>query len=125
MDLNNPRSSYESAVGSIKRAIAIRADILIPGHGEPLNGRQRVHDMLQAALDGGLEYPALITSVIGQTPIRLKEILAAAFPGTPFSTEAMRMMLVLVVLLYLEKRDEVRRVEKNGRPAWVAGEKKE
>ena len=125
MDLNNPRSSYESAVGSIKRAIAIGADILIPGHGEPLNGRQRVHAMLQAALDGGLEYPALITSVIGQTPVRLKEILAAAFPGTPFSTEAMRMMLVLVVLLYLEKRGEVRRVKKSGRPAWVAGEKKE
>ena len=121
MDLNNPRSSYESAVGSIKRAAAIKADILIPGHGDPLVGRQRVHEMLQEALSGGIEYPALIKKVLGETPLRLKEILRGAFPDTPFSTEAMRMMLVLIVLLHLEKGGGVKRVQEKGRPAWVLG----
>lgn len=125
MDLNNPRSSYESAIGSIERAIALKPDILIPGHGEPLIGRREVARMLKGALDGGLEYPALIKAALGEAPLRLKEILRAVFPGTPFSMEAMKMMLVLIVLLSMEKGGEVRRVQKKGRPAWVLGEKQE
>lgn len=124
MDLNNPRSSYESAVGSIRRAVGIGADILIPGHGEPLVGGEKVRETMQGALTGGLAYPARITAVLGETPMRLKAILTAAFPGTPLSTEAMKLMLVLVVLLYLEKRGEVRRVTVKGRPAWVPGKRK-
>lgn len=123
MDLNNPRSSFEAAVDSIKRAMTIAPAILIPGHGEPLVGRREVRTMLKRALDGGLEYPASIKAALGEAPLRLKEILAATFPGTPFSTEAMKMMLVLIVLLYMEKRGEVRRVKKKGRPAWVLGGK--
>jgi glyoxylase-like metal-dependent hydrolase (beta-lactamase superfamily II) len=123
MDLNNPRSSYESAIGSIKRAMALKPDIMIPGHGEPIVGGQRVHEMLQGALKGGIEYPAMIKAVLGRTPLRLKEILAAAFPGTPFSMEAMKMMLVLIVLFHLEKDGKVKRVVKKGRPAWVLGGK--
>jgi glyoxylase-like metal-dependent hydrolase (beta-lactamase superfamily II) len=122
MDLNNPRSSYRSAVGSIRRAIDIGPDVLIPGHGEPLVGAKKVHPMLAEALAGGLGYPARITAVLGETPLRLKDIFKSAFPGTPFSMEAMTMMLVLVVLLYLEERGEVRRVTRKGRPAWVLGE---
>ncbi len=123
MDLNNPRSSYGSAIGSIRRAMALAPDILIPGHGEPIVGGRKVARMLQQALDGGLKYPALIKAVLGEAPLRLKEILAAAFPGTPFSMEAMKMMLVLIVLLHLEKGGGVRRVQKKGRPAWVRGKK--
>jgi glyoxylase-like metal-dependent hydrolase (beta-lactamase superfamily II) len=122
MDLNNPRSSYESAEGSIQRAIEINPDILIPGHGQPLVGTTRVQEMLQAAHAGGLEYPALIGDVMTGKPLRLREILRAVFPDTPFSTEAMRMMLVLIVLLHMEKRGKVKRVKKKGRPAWVTGE---
>jgi len=122
MDLNNPRSSYQSAIGSIKRAVTLAPDIMIPGHGEPVVGRQRAREMLEGALSGGLAYPNVIGKVLGKTPLRLKEILAATFPGTPFSTEAMRMMLVLIVLLHMEKQGEVKRVEKKGRPAWVAGD---
>jgi glyoxylase-like metal-dependent hydrolase (beta-lactamase superfamily II) len=121
MDINNPRSSYQSAAASIRRAIAIGPDILVPGHGEPLIGRQRVHKMMQGALNGGLAYPAMVKAAIGESPVRLKEILAAAFPGTPFSIEAMKMMLVLLILFYLEEQGEVTRVKKNGRPAWVLG----
>lgn len=124
MDLNNPRSSFESSVGSIKRAIELKPDILIPRHGEPLVGGTRVQEMLQAALAGGLEYPALIGEVMTGKPLRLKEILRAVFPDTPFSTEAMRTMLVLIVLLHMEKEGEVTRVAKKGRPAWVLGEER-
>ncbi len=75
--------------------------------------------MLDKALAGGLEYPATINAVLGESPLRLKEILRAAFPDTPFSMEAMKMMLILIVLLHMEKGDQVRRVQKKGRPAWV------
>ncbi len=121
MDLNNPRSSYESALESIKRAIDIKPDILIPGHGEPLVGAKRVHEMLQQALAGGLEYPALIGEVMTESPLRLKEILRAVFPDTPFSTEAMRMMLVLIVLLTMEKRGEVEEGPKEWKARLGAG----
>jgi|GEM_PF-1252367 len=122
MDFNNPRSSFEAAAASIKRAVGIGADILIPGHGEPLVGPKNVQTMLQGAYDGGMQYPVLIQRALGETPLVLKEIFEAVFPNNPFSTEAMRMMLVLIVLLYMERSGEAARVEKKGRPAWVLGE---
>ena len=57
MDLNNPRSSYESAIGSIRRAMALAPAVLIPGHGEPMVGRQRVREMLQGALRAASNIP--------------------------------------------------------------------
>jgi glyoxylase-like metal-dependent hydrolase (beta-lactamase superfamily II) len=123
MDLNNPRSSFDAAVDSLTRAAALGAGVLIPGHGEPVVGKDAVRETLRRALTAGLEFPVVIGNVLGERPLRLKEILRAAFPGTPFAMEAMKLMLVLVVLLSMEKTGRAVRVSRNGKPAWVAGKK--
>ncbi len=123
MDLNNPRSSFDAAVDSLKRAAALGAGVLIPGHGEPVIGEDAVRETLDRALTAGLEFPVVIGNTLGEKPLRLKEILRTAFPGTPFAMEAMKLMLVLVVLLSMEKDGRAVRVSRNGRPAWVRGKK--
>ncbi len=118
MDLNNPRSNYTSAIKSLKRALSLKPEILIPGHGEPTVGNAKVKGVLTEALDGALKYPEMIKGTLSGGPLKLKEILAILFPDTPFSIEAMTMMLILTVLLDMEENNSVRRVEKSGRPAW-------
>ncbi|MBN1571860.1 MAG: MBL fold metallo-hydrolase [Deltaproteobacteria bacterium] len=118
MDLNNPRSSYASAVESLKSALSLEPEILIPGHGEPTVGRKKAREVLERALSGGLKYPEIIKNALAGGPLRLKEIMAAIFPDVPFSMEAMTLMLILTVLLDMEKGGMVNRLIKSGRSAW-------
>jgi glyoxylase-like metal-dependent hydrolase (beta-lactamase superfamily II) len=119
MDLNNPRSNYRSALESLKRALALEPEVIIPGHGEVVVGRKESRAMLERALSGGMEYPELVLDTVTAKPSRLKKITYAVFPDIPFSVEAMTMMLVLQVLFFLEEEKRVTRVRKAGRPAWV------
>jgi glyoxylase-like metal-dependent hydrolase (beta-lactamase superfamily II) len=119
MDLNNPRSDYAMALDSLRRALELEPEILIPAHGEPTVGRQRVEQVLKTALDGGLEYPERILAALGSQPLRLGAITPAVFPDVPLSMRAMTMMLVLVVLLHMERNEQVQRTALSGRPAWV------
>jgi glyoxylase-like metal-dependent hydrolase (beta-lactamase superfamily II) len=119
MDLNNPRSDFGMALGSLRRALELEPEILIPAHGEPTVGQRRVEQVLNAALAGGLEYPERIRAVLGSRPLRLGAITPAVFPEVPLSMRAMTMMLVLVVLLHMERSGQVRRTETSARPAWV------
>jgi glyoxylase-like metal-dependent hydrolase (beta-lactamase superfamily II) len=119
MDLNNPRSDFGMALGSLRRALELKPEILIPAHGEPTVGRRRVEQVLTAALAGGIEYPEKIQAVLGARTLRLGAITPAVFPDVPLSMRAMTMMLVLVVLLHMERTGQVRRTEVEGRPAWV------
>ena len=121
MDLNNPRSDYLSAISSIERLLKMDLEVIIPGHGEPIIGRKAVVELLQRALSGGHDYPGLIKAKIDKAPLRLKELTYKVFPDITFSMEAMTMMLVLKVLLYLEEKGEVERTKKSGRPAWILG----
>jgi glyoxylase-like metal-dependent hydrolase (beta-lactamase superfamily II) len=118
-DLNNPRSDFEMALGSLRRALELQPEILVPAHGEPKVGRRRVEEVLDAALAGGLEYPEKIRETLGTRTLRLGAITPAVFPDVPLSMRAMTMMLVLVVLLHMERTEQVRRTEVSGRPAWV------
>jgi len=118
MDLNNPRSSYVSAVESLKTAISLDPEILIPGHGEPTVGRRKVREVLERALSGGLEYPDIIRKALAGGPLRLKEIMLSIFPEVPFSMEAMTLMLILTVILDMEKEGTVNRSMRSGRPVW-------
>lgn len=119
MDLNNPRSDFGMALGSLRRALELKPEILIPAHGEPTVGRHLVERVLTAALAGGIEYPDKIRAVLGARTLRLGAITPAVFPDVPLSMRAMTMMLVLVVLLHMERTGQVRRTEVAGRPAWV------
>jgi glyoxylase-like metal-dependent hydrolase (beta-lactamase superfamily II) len=119
MDLNNPRSDYAAALRSLERAIQLEPEILIPAHGEPTVGRSQVREVLEGALDGGLEYPGRIREALSGRPMRAVAITRRVFPEIPFSMEAMTAMLVLVVLLHMEKTESARRVTHAGRPAWV------
>ena len=119
MDLNNPRSDFGMALGSLRRALELKPEILIPAHGEPTVGRKRVEQVLTAALAGGIEYPERIREVLGARTLRLDAITPVVFPDVPLSMRAMTMMLVLVVLLHMERTGQVRRTEVSGRPAWV------
>ncbi len=119
MDLNNPRSDFGMALGSLRRALELKPEILIPAHGEPTVGRKRVEQVLTAALTGGLEYPERIRAVLGARTLRLDAITPVVFPDVPLSMRAMTMMLVLVVLLHMERTGQVRRTEVSERPAWV------
>lgn len=118
MDLNNPRSDYESALRSLETAIALEPEIIIPGHGDFTKGKKGVREVLEKALYGGREYPKLIKDVLEKRPKRIKEITYRVFPDTPFSMEAMTMMLVLTVLLYMERNGDANRKVINGRPTW-------
>jgi glyoxylase-like metal-dependent hydrolase (beta-lactamase superfamily II) len=119
MDLNNPRSDFAMALRSLRRALELRPEVLIPAHGEPTVGRRRVEEVLNAALAGGLGYPERILAALGAQKLRLGAISRAVFPDVPYSMRAMTMMLVLVVLLHMEGAAQVRRTEESGRPAWV------
>jgi glyoxylase-like metal-dependent hydrolase (beta-lactamase superfamily II) len=119
MDLNNPRSDYGMALCSLRRALELKPEILIPAHGEPTVGRRRVEQVLCAALSGGLEYPERIRAALGSQALRLGTLMPAVFPDVPLSMRAMTMMLVLVVLLHMERIGQVRRTEMSGRAAWI------
>jgi glyoxylase-like metal-dependent hydrolase (beta-lactamase superfamily II) len=119
MDLNNPRSDFGMALDSLRRALELKPEILIPAHGEPTVGHRRVEQVLKAALDGGLEYPERIRAALGSQTLRLGSIAPAVFPDVSLSMRAMTMMLVLVVLLHMERTGQVQRTELSGRPAWV------
>ncbi len=119
MDLNNPRSDFGMALDSLRRALELEPEILIPAHGEPTVGRHRVEQVLNAALDGGLEYPERILAALGSQTLRLGSIAPAVFPDVPLSMRAMTMMLVLVVLLHMERSGQIQRTKLSGRPAWV------
>jgi glyoxylase-like metal-dependent hydrolase (beta-lactamase superfamily II) len=119
MDLNNPRSDFGMALHSLRRALDLKPEILIPAHGEPTVGHHRAEKVLNAALAGGLEYPERIRAVLSSRTLRLGAITPAVFPDVPRSMRAMTMMLVLVVLLHMERTGQVRRTERSGRPAWV------
>jgi glyoxylase-like metal-dependent hydrolase (beta-lactamase superfamily II) len=119
LDLNNPRSDFGAALRSLRRAIDLEPEILVPAHGEPSVGRIRAGQVLRAALDGGLGYPERIRAALGSRPRRLDAIASAAFPDVPLSMRAMTRMLVLVVLLHLERSGKATRREASGRPAWV------
>jgi glyoxylase-like metal-dependent hydrolase (beta-lactamase superfamily II) len=119
MDLNNPRSDFGMALRSLRRALKLEAEILLPAHGEPTVGRRQIERMLTAALAGGLEYPERIRAVLGGRALRLGAITPAVFPDVPLSMRTMTMMLVLVVLLHMERTGQLRRTEISGRPAWV------
>jgi glyoxylase-like metal-dependent hydrolase (beta-lactamase superfamily II) len=119
MDLNNPRSDFAMALGSLRRALELEPEILIPAHGEPTVGRKRVEQALTDALSGGLAYPERIRAVLGSRALRLGAIMPAVFPDVSLSMRAMTMMLVLVVLLHMERTGQVRRTQISGRPAWV------
>ena len=121
MDLNNPRSDYESALKSLETAIALEPEIIIPGHGDLTKGKREVREVLEKALYGGRKYPELIRDALEKGPKRIKEITYNVFPDIPFSMEAMTMMLVLTVLLHMERNGDVKRSEINGRTAWVRG----
>ena len=119
MDLNNPRSDFGAALRSLRRAIDLEPEILIPAHGEPTVGRRRAGQVLRAALAGGLEYPERVCAVLGSRPLRLDAITSAVFPDVPLSMRTMTLMLVLVVLLHVERTGKIRRSEASGKPAWV------
>jgi glyoxylase-like metal-dependent hydrolase (beta-lactamase superfamily II) len=119
MDLNNPRSDYAAALRSLERAIRLEPEILIPAHGEPVFGRSRARELLEGALDGGLQYPKRIRRALSEQPMGVRAITRRVFPDLPFSTEAMTAMLVLTVLFHMEKTESARRVTLSGRPAWV------
>jgi glyoxylase-like metal-dependent hydrolase (beta-lactamase superfamily II) len=119
MDLNNPRSDYGMALDSLRRALELTPEILIPAHGEPTVGRHRVEQLLGTSLSGGLAYPERIREALGSRALRLGALMPAVFRDVPLSMRAMTMMLVLVVLLHMERTGQVRRTETSGRPAWV------
>jgi glyoxylase-like metal-dependent hydrolase (beta-lactamase superfamily II) len=119
MDLNNPRSDFGMALQSLRRALELEPEILIPAHGEPTVGQRRVGQVLNAALAGGLEYPERIRAALGNRALRIGAIAPAVFPDVPLSMRAMTMMLVLVVLLHMERAGQVQRTELSGRPAWA------
>ena len=119
MDLNNPRSDFGMALRSLRRALELEPEIILPAHGEPTVGRRGVEQVLTAALAGGLEYPERIREVLGARTLRLDAITPVVFPDVPLSMRAMTMMLVLVVLLHMEGTGQVQRTEVSGRPAWV------
>ncbi len=120
MDINNPHSNYESALASVKKALEMEPEIIIPGHGEPTIGQAKVREQLEKAVESGLAYPELIRGALSSTPQRLKKLTYKIFPDTTFSMESMTMMLVLTVLLYMEKQETTHRTtDGSGKIAWM------
>ena len=119
MDLNNSLSNYESALESVKKALRLEPEIIIPGHGEPTIGRKNVKTELERALSSGIEYPKQIKKALGANSLALKQLTFKVFPDTPSYMESLNMMLVLTVLVYMEKLGTVKKKpDQKGKLAW-------
>ncbi len=118
VDLNNPHSDYESAMESLSTIINFEPEIMIPGHGEVISGRKEVQHALDEVLSFDQELPELLYGSLSKGPLRLKELTYMTFKDITLSIEAMTMMLVLNVLLYMEKEGQVQRIERAGQLFW-------
>ena len=80
MDMNNPFSSYDCALESLHKIQNYDVDVIVPGHGEPIFGRD--HCMVYAAkkIEESIEVRENLLSLLHQKKWKFMELVRTAIP---------------------------------------------
>ncbi len=118
VDLNNPHSNYADGLASLEKVSKLDIEYFLPAHGGPVRGKENVQKLLDRMIQNTHKYVSDVTGFLAKREGTLTDIFKHLMPNTPFTLKAMKMMQVLTVLRYLQKKDEVALQKKDGKFFW-------
>ena len=82
-------------------------ELYLPGHGDPIQGKEQVHEYIQRNLTLSKEKPQQILTILGQRPMSLTKLLLLFYPKLPTLLYQVKKIELLLLLRYLKKHNLV------------------
>ncbi len=115
MDMNNPFSNYDCALNSLHKILNFDVDVLIPGHGEAIYGRDYCMIYTNKKIEEAIEIRDKLLNLLGQKKWKFIEIVKAIIPK-PFDVTKIYLArhFIYVLLVDIWKKEGLK-IEKRGR----------
>ncbi|MHA1115984.1 MAG: MBL fold metallo-hydrolase [Candidatus Heimdallarchaeaceae archaeon] len=106
LDLNNPYSSVEAGLKSLEKVKKLDIEILIPGHGEIVKGKETIKKLFEKRIQETTSIYNKIIELLETRPTTLRGLVIGVFPDTRWKINLyyLRKYLIFAYLNEINKK---------------------
>ncbi len=112
MDMNNPLSDYDNALKSAKKLLTYDIDILIPGHGQIVEGKNNIHKLISDRIKNSEEIRKNIVDLLETKEYSLRKLIENLFGTRSTINYLLNKHLIYCYLINIYKKEGIELREK-------------
>ncbi|MCE7738326.1 MAG: MBL fold metallo-hydrolase [Candidatus Heimdallarchaeota archaeon] len=107
MDMNNPFSDYDNALKSAKKLLTYDIDILIPGHGPIVEGKNNIHELVSNRINKSEEIRRNIVDLLKTKEYSLSKLIQDLFGTRSTINYLLNKHLIYCYLINIYKKEGI------------------